>query len=80
MLLDFIYCKGGIALRKLFRKLHKDNKGATLIMAIVAVGFVGVLAGVILSAAGTTYRLKIMDENSKKSFYSAESVVEEVYA
>lgn len=67
-------------MRKFFKKLHKDNKGATLIMAIVAVGFVGVLAGVILSAAGTTYKLKIMDENSKKSFYSAESVVEEVYA
>ncbi len=67
-------------MKKLFRKLHKNNDGATLIMAIVAIAFIGVLAGVIISATGAAYRMRIMNENSKKSFYSAESVVEEIYA
>lgn len=63
--------------RKLM-KIKKDNKGVTLLLAIVAVAFVGILAASIVSATMTNYKLKMMDKYSKETFYSADSVVEEI--
>lgn len=66
-------------MRKHFRRFRKDNKGVTLVLAIVAIAFVGVLASAILSAAATNYRLKIMDRYSKNTFYNADSITEEIH-
>lgn len=66
-------------MKKHFRRFRKDNKGVTLVLAIVAIAFVGVLASAILSAAATNYRLKIMDKYSKNTFYSADSITEEIH-
>lgn len=66
--------------KKYLKRFQKDNKGVTLILAIVAVAFVGILAGAILSATSTNYKLKHMDKYSKNAFYSAESVTDEIYA
>lgn len=63
-----------------FLELKKNNRGSSLIVAIVAVGFVGILATVILSSAVTNYQLKIMDNQAKKTFYSAETALQEIYA
>lgn len=62
-----------------FKKLRKDNNGVTLILAIVAVAFVGILAAAIVSATMTNYKLKMMDRYTKEAFYSADSVVEELH-
>lgn len=67
-------------MKKLFRRLRKDNSGVTLILAIVAVGFVGILASAIVSATATNYKLKMMDKYSKETFYSADSITEEIRA
>ncbi len=62
-------------------KLKKiNNKGASLIVVLIAIAFVSILTAVILSAAATNYRLRIMNNNSKKTFYSAEGALDEVYA
>lgn len=66
-------------MKKHFRRFRKDNKGVTLVLAIVAIAFVGVLASAILSAAATNYRLKIMDKYSKNTFYNADSITEEIH-
>lgn len=66
-------------MKKHFRRFRKDNKGVTLVLAIVAIAFVGVLGSAILSAAATNYRLKIMDKYSKNTFYSADSITEEIH-
>lgn len=50
----------------------------TLLLAVVAVAFVGILAASIVSATMTNYKLKMMDKYSKEAFYSADSVVEEI--
>ncbi len=67
-------------MKKLLKSLRKNNKGSSLVVAIVAAGFVGILATVIVSSAMTNYQLNVMDNNSKKTFYSAESVLDEIYA
>ncbi len=57
-----------------------NNKGSSLSVVLVAIAFVSILTVVVLSAAVTNYKLKIMNNNSKKTFYSAEGALDEVYA
>lgn len=66
-------------MNRFFKKVKNDNKGMTLLLAIVAVAFVGILAASIVSATTTNYKLKMMDKYSKETFYSADSVVEEIH-
>lgn len=66
-------------MNRFFKKVKNDNKGMTLLLAIVAVAFVGILAASIVSATTTNYKLKMMDRYSKETFYSADSVVEEIH-
>lgn len=65
-------------MKRFFEKVKNDNKGMTLLLAVVAVAFVGILAASIVSATMTNYRLKMMDKYSKEAFYNADSVVEEI--
>ena len=57
-----------------------NNKGSSLMFVLIAIAFVSILTAVIISAAATNYRLKIMNNRTQKTFYSAEVAVEEVYA
>lgn len=66
-------------MNRFLKKVKKDNKGMTLLLAVVAVAFVGILAASIISATMTNYRLKMMDKYSKETFYSADSIVEEIH-
>lgn len=65
-------------MKRLFKKVKNDNKGITLLLAVVAVAFVGILAASIVSATTTNYKLKMMDKYSKETFYNADSIVEEI--
>ena len=60
-------------------KIKMTNKGSSLVFVLIAIAFVSILSAVIISAATTNYRLKVMNNYSKKTFYSAETALEEVY-
>jgi hypothetical protein len=69
-------------LKKLISKLKKikDNAGSGLILVIVALGFIGILTGALLTAVGYVYRLKLYDYNSRDNFYYVEQAMNEIYA
>ncbi len=71
-------CEG----RKLFRdKLNKrDDRGSAIVIVIIAMALIGILASTILWASYLNYRIKINDLKVKNSFYSAETVVEQIQA
>lgn len=63
------------------RKLRrKDNRGSSMVAALVAIAFVGILASVVMTSTVTNYKLKTMNYKSKKTFYSAESALEEIHS
>lgn len=65
-------------LKKLLRKL-KNNAGSSIIMVIVSIAFIGIVVGALLSAAVQSYRLKLVDMNSKENFYYVEQALNEIY-
>jgi hypothetical protein len=69
-------------LKKLISKLKKikDNAGSGLILVIVALGFIGILTGALLTAVGYVYRLKLYDYNARDNFYYVEQAMNEIYA
>ena len=65
-------------IKKLIKKLN--NGGSSVIMVIVALGFIGVMVGCLLMAAGYTYRHKLKDLNARDNFYYVEQAMNEIYA
>lgn len=57
-----------------------DNKGASLVLALVAILFVTLLASTVMAAAMANLTLKRMEFQSKRSFYTAETAIDEIYA
>lgn len=64
--------------KKARKKLKLNNSGSTLVLAILAIAFLSLLASVILAAAVGNVLMKRIDNNSKSTFYTAESVVDEI--
>lgn len=62
-----------------FSKIKRDNKGSSMLVAMVAIAFIGILAMVVTSSTVTNYKLKNMNYKSKVTFYSAESALDEIY-
>lgn len=69
-------------MKKLIKKLRSkaNNIGSSLVLVIVALAFIGILAGALLTAVGSVYRLKLYDYNAKDNFYYLEIAMNEVYA
>lgn len=65
-------------LNKIKNKIQ--NSGSGLILVIVALAFVGILAGALLTAVAYCYRLKLYDYNAKSNFYYLEQAMDELYA
>lgn len=61
---------------KLFFKLN--NKGASLVMVIIVIGFIGILAGVVMMSSLVNYKMKRVNVYAKDTFYSAEQVLDEI--
>ena len=59
-------------LRKKLDILKKDNKGAAIVIAIVAIAFIGMLVGMLVYMAYYNYLMKHVDKRNKDNFYSAE--------
>lgn len=61
------------------RKMPKlNNSGSTLALTLVAIALISLLASVILAASVNNVVMKQIDNNAKNTFYTAESVVDEI--
>ena len=61
-------------------QLHKDNRGSTLVVVIVAMFLLCTLASIILYTTYINYTIKTTELRSTDNFYTAESVMEEIKA
>nr|MBQ8252074.1 hypothetical protein [Lachnospiraceae bacterium] len=59
-------------IKKELQNRKRDNKGAALVMVIVAIAFIGMLVAMILYMAYCNYLMKNNDKLAKDNFYSAE--------
>ena len=60
-------------------KSRFKNAGSGIVLVIVAVAFIGILVGSLLTAVGYAYRLKLYDYNAKDNFYYLEQAMDELY-
>ena len=69
-------------MKKIIQKIKNkvNNSGSSIVLVIVALAFVGILTGALLTAVGSVYRLKLYDYNAKDNFYYLEIAMDEVYA
>ncbi|MBO5426065.1 MAG: hypothetical protein J6A25_11190, partial [Lachnospiraceae bacterium] len=65
-------------IKNLFKKLN--NRGSSIVMVIVSLGFIGIVIGALVAAAGYAYRLKLQNLNAKDNFYYVEQAMQEIYA
>ena len=61
-------------------KWRIDNSGVALITVIAVIGFVSILATIILYVTGKNYYMKSTDIKTKASFYTAETALEQIKA
>lgn len=58
------------------RKLN--NVGSTMLIVMVTIALISVLASVLMSMSYMNYNMKVTEMNSKKNFYSAEVVLDQI--
>lgn len=58
--------------------LKGQNKGASLLAVLVALIFVGILGVIITNITITNIRMREIEQSSKKNFYSAEEVLDDL--
>ena len=56
------------------------NKGSTIVLVLVVLAVVGIIATVALWIALSNFNMKITDQKTTKSFYSAEEVLDQIRA
>lgn len=61
-------------------KLRKDNRGDTLVIVLVGIFLLSLLGSAILASTAVNYEMKSIDRGNKKTFYTAEQALDEVYA
>ena len=67
-------------LKKELQNRKRDNRGAALVMVIIAIAFIGMLVGMILYMAYCNYLMKANDTQAKDNFYSAEYALDVIHA
>lgn len=60
------------------KHFKRDNRGATMLLVIVAICFIGILGSLILSLTLTNIRVKQIDYESKANFYQTETSLDEI--
>ena len=58
---------------------ENSNRGGALLSVIIAMTVVGILGALVLSNSYTNFQMKQIDKKSKDNFYSAESVLDEIF-
>lgn len=66
--------------KKKNKAFRKDNRGSAIVLVIIAIAMIGILASTIMWAAYVNYMIKCADLKNKSSFYSSETVVEQIMA
>lgn len=61
-------------------KSLRENKGSSLIMALVVVSFIAVIAMTVMTMTLSSYKVKAMEARTKNAFYNADMAVDEIYA
>lgn len=64
--------------RQFLRGQRKNNTGSSLVTVLAALVLVSILVVTILSLTAVNYQMKLTDLQAKKSFYSAETALDEV--
>lgn len=59
-------------------KFKLNNSGSTLMIVMVAVALISVLATVLMAMSYMNYNMKVTEMNSKKNFYTAEVVLDQI--
>lgn len=73
--------KPHVGRRLLFgKKNERDDRGSAIVIVIIAMALISILATTILWASYLNYRIKVNDLKVKNSFYSAETVIEQITA
>ena len=67
-------------IKKELQNNKRDNKGAALVMVIVAIAFIGMLVAMIIYMAYCNYLMKSNDRLAKDNFYSAEYALDVINA
>ncbi len=62
------------------QRRNKDNRGAAMVMAIVAIAFIGMLVAMVLYMSYCNYLMKDTDKIAKDNFYSAEHALDVINA
>ena len=60
--------------------IYEDNKGAALVMVIIAMAFIGILVSVVCYTSVYNYHMKVNSYKTADSFYSAETALDEIRA
>ena len=55
-----------------------NNNGSTMLIVVVAISLIAILATVLMSMSYLNYSMKVTELNSKKNFYTAESVLDQI--
>lgn len=63
---------------KMRNRIHKDNKGLSIVTVVVAIGFVIILVNILLLTSTINFKMRNVNVSAKESFYSAETVLDEV--
>lgn len=63
---------------KVNKRIKLNNNGSTLALTLVAIALISILASVILAASAGNIIMKKIDTNAKSTFYTAESIVDEI--
>ena len=58
--------------------LKLNNNGSTMMIVMVAVSLIAILATVLMAMAYMNYNMKVTELNSKKNFYTAETVLDQI--
>ena len=60
------------------RKMRNDNRGASLVVVIITIGFIGILVSMLMYITFMNFKIKTADIKNKNSFYTAENALEEI--
>ena len=69
-----------VNMRESMKKRKRNDKGAAMVMVIVAIAFIGMLVAMVLYMSYANYQMKSSDRRAKDNFYTAESVLDFINA
>ncbi len=65
---------------KKFFSAQLNNEGSSMVVVIIAMGFIGILASILMYMSMMNYQMKMNNLQAKDNFYSAETVLDEIRA